>query len=127
MIAPQPLPLPQGSSEQAALSAAIKAHGKPTANLWPSWEGQKFYAARGCFHVSEGMCHGLVRQVLTTVAGASNEVVEQLRSLTDFLVHDVAHPSQRGRSRRAYRLRSISASSSSHLWPPSSTAWRTPR
>lgn len=76
LIAAQPLPPPQGPSEQAAFRAAAKAHGKVTADLWRPREGQKFYVARGCFHVSEGMSHGLVCHVLTTVAGALDGAVE---------------------------------------------------
>ena len=61
-----------------------------------SWEGQKFYVARGFFHVSEGMSHGLVRHVLTTVAGISDEAVKQLRSLSAFLVRGVCPPAPAG-------------------------------
>ena len=85
LIAAQPLPPPQGPSEQAALSVTIKAHGKVTADLWRSWEGQKVYAAHGCFHVSEGVSYGLVRHVLTTFTGAS-----------DFLVLNVCPPAPAG-------------------------------
>ena len=80
-IAAQPFAPLQGPSKQAALSAAVKARGNATADLWCSWEAQTFYAARGLFHVPEGMSNGFVRHVLTTVAGASDEAMEQLRSL----------------------------------------------
>lgn len=66
------------------------------ADLSRSREGQRYFLARGCFHVPEGMSSSKLHLLFKRVAGVSEAVVRQLSSLAEFDVQAYCPPAAAG-------------------------------
>lgn len=93
----------------AAVNTAVKGNAKQAADMWRSREGQQYFVARGCSHVSEDLSRSLLGLILKKVTDASDAVLDHLQSLSGWGVQAFRPPAPAGLLRRNVQQTSTSA------------------